>query len=156
MKKYSLILTNEKGTLETMSIEIPNSMTTRETAKKLAWELAKARAIMINGNIRIGFSFSQKFTIDVRIGRKIHKSQSATAIVNGEKVMKHLETTFTASETKNKEGEIVRTKGQNFERKGNVIFRSIFETIELAKGEHWTQSEQIVIREAVPQMKFIG
>jgi len=154
MKKFSLILTNEKGTLETMSLEFDNNSTTRQIAEALSYNLAKARANMINSNIRLkGFSFSKKFTISVRIGRKIHASKGHEFILNGVKTIQHLETTFNASQSKNKDGEVTKTKADNFETKANQIFANVFETIEIARGEH---DNALLIRESNPTMKFIG
>lgn len=154
MKKFSLILTNEKGTLETMSLEFDNNSTTRQIAEALSYNLAKARANMINSNIRLkGFSFSKKFTISVRIGRKVHESKGHEFILNGVKTIQHLETTFNASQSKNKDGEVTKTKAQNFEKKANQIFANIFETIEISRGE---EKDVLLIRESNPTMKFIG
>ncbi len=154
MKKFSLILENEKSTLETMSLEFDNNSTTRQIAEALAYNLAKSRAQMLNSGVRLkGFSFSKKFTISVRIGRKVHESKGHEFILNGVKTIQHLETTFNASQSKNKEGEITKTKAQNFETKANQIFASIFETIEIARGE---DKDVLSIRESNPTMKFIG
>lgn len=154
MKKYSLILENEKSTLETMSLEFDNNSTTRQIAESLAYNLAKSRAQMINSGVRLsGFSFSKKFKISVRIGRKVHASKGHEFILNGTKTIQYLETTFNASQSKNKEGEITKTKAENFERKANQIFANIFETLEIARGE---DEKALLIRESNPTMKFIG
>lgn len=154
MKKYSLILENETSTLETMNLEFDNNSTTRQIAEALAYNLAKSRATMMNGGFRLkGFSFSKKFKISVRIGQKIHASRGHEFKLNGKKTIQYLETTFNASQSKNKDGEITKTKAENFEKKANQIFANIFETIEIARGE---DEKKLLIRESNPTMKFIG
>lgn len=115
MKKVSLILTQEKkGSLTTQPIEVTNETTPSEISQLVCAELMKTRfkIEMLKGKFKNGFNLNMKFDVAVKVGNKIYDltdSEIDSAI------------TFRCNETKNKFGDIVRTRQENFMRNANRI-----------------------------------
>jgi hypothetical protein len=143
--KISVIFNNEKQTLETDKFEFKASEKTNAIAYSLTYAIAEARALMIanNGRIKNGFNFSRRFEISLKIGTKKISMPMANQI--------DFSKTFRATERKNKEGEIVMTKQECFEKCANAIYSDIHTILAKSRNE-----QQVLSIDSVQSTKFLG
>ena len=143
--KIAVIFNNEKQSLETDKMDFKASEKTNTIAYALTYAISEARALMIanNGRIKNGFNFSRRFEISLKIGTKKISMPMSNQI--------DFSKTFRATERKNKEGEIIMTKQECFEKCANAIYSDIHTILSKSRNE-----QQVLSIDSVQSTKFLG
>ena len=124
MKKVQIILTQkDKGSLTTDLVEI-NNETPSQIAEIVTSQLMKTRfqIEMLKGRFKNGFNLNMKFNVAVKVGTKVYdltKDEIESGI------------TFRCNVTKNKFGDIVRTRQENFMINANRIAERVNFTLSM-------------------------
>lgn len=143
--KISVIFNNEKQTLETDKFDFKANEKTESIAYTLTYAIAEARALMIahNGRIKNGFNFSRRFEISLKIGTKKISMPMANQI--------DFSKTFRATERKDKEGNVIMTKQECFEKCANAIYSDIHTILAKSRNE-----QKVLTIDSTPTTKFLG
>ena len=124
--KISVLFTNTKQSLETNAMTFKSNQSSQTIAFTLAHRIAEVRALMITngGRIKGGFNFSRRFEISLNIDGKIVNMPDSNFV--------DFSKTFRATERKDKEGNIVQTRKECFEKCANAIYRDIHKIVDVA------------------------